>query len=679
MKRLHDLKRLLWTLPALLLALLLILPMQGRAEDTGPYTVEVEKVVKIEGGIDPADVDMTVYFALKQGDDFLRDEGGNPVMRSVSIVDGAVSGSAVVQFTGLSAGRYDVWEVDADCNPLSAGMTLPGNENIMISSISTMNGPTNSTNNAEVDEETPVDRITVHNVFNAKSNVIDFVAVKGWYPYNLYQSDRINTEVPEDARVVFTIYELDSDIPLKTVTLDGKVDEKGEQRPWEAHFTDMPMKDLSGNEIRYMVKETDVRYTSNYKYYTFYGNSPSASGLRNDPGRLTQNGGTIKNMPLYGNLILNKAIDSQPTVEGGLRETSQNLKFHITGPYGYDETVTLNYESDWNFRKVLERLPAGIYTIEELGMQEMNPTRNWIARESSVRVTTPIAGENDQDRKGQTVISMYVGTGGSSPDYAEYRPRNIYQGVRELVNVTARKVWQDGDDVDRIRPESVEVTLSGKAGNETVTVPGAVQTLSEENNWKYTWSNLAKKLNGTDITYSLTETETEVITGTDTEGQYAYEVTGSAAKGFTVTNTHTHETVDVSVKKVWQDGDDQDRIRPESVEVTLSGKAGNETVTVPGAVQTLDADGSWKYTWTGLDKTYHGKEITYTLTETETDVITGTDAAGQYAYEVTGSAAAGFTVTNTHTPEALDISVKKVWQDGDDQDQIGRARWGDRV
>ena len=218
----------------------------------------------------------------------------------------------------------------------------------------------------------------------------------------------------------------------------------------------------------------------------------------------------------------------------------------------------------------------------------------------------------------------------------------------------------------------MEVTLSGTAGGEAVKIADAVQTLSEENGWEYTWTGLDKKYNGTDIDYTLTETETEVITGTDAEGQYAYEVSGSAAAGFTVTNTHTPEALDISVKKAWADGDDQDRIRPESVEVTLSGTAGGEAVKIEDAVQTLSEKNGWTYTWTNLAAKYQGKDIDYTLTETETEVITGTDAEGQYAYEVTGSALTGFTVTNTHTPEEpepelISVQATKVWDDEDDK------------
>ena len=85
--------------------------------------------------------------------------------------------------------------------------------------------------------------------------------------------------------------------------------------------------------------------------------------------------------------------------------------------------------------------------------------------------------------------------------------------------------------------------------------------------------------------------------------------------------------------------------------------------------QVLDASNSWTYTWT-VDKNANGSAIQYTVDEATTAVITGTDGAGTYAYEVKGTIAEGFTITNTHTPEEVSVTVTKVWNDNDDQDGI---------
>jgi LPXTG-motif cell wall-anchored protein len=91
--------------------------------------------------------------------------------------------------------------------------------------------------------------------------------------------------------------------------------------------------------------------------------------------------------------------------------------------------------------------------------------------------------------------------------------------------------------------------------------------------------------------------------------------------------------VDVSVEKVWHDVDDT--MRPASVSMTLlrNGEATENTAT-------LDAAGSWKYTWTGLEKLdAEGNAYVYTVRE---------DAVPE-GYTVTygGNAESGLTVINT--------------------------------
>jgi len=232
----------------------------------------------------------------------------------------------------------------------------------------------------------------------------------------------------------------------------------------------------------------------------------------------------------------------------------------------------------------------------------------------------------------------------------------------EKVSVPVKKVWSDADNQDGVRPEEVKVDLLADG----TAVSGQQTTLNKANTWKHTWTELDKYKDGKEIKYTVKEVETDVITGTDGPGTYAYAVTGDATSGYTVTNTHTPEKVSVPVEKVWSDAENQDGIRPDEVKVDLLA----DGTAVSGKQTTLNEANTWKYTWTGLDKYKDGKEIKYTVKEVETDVITGTDGVGTYAYAVTGDAASGYIVTNTHTPEKVSVPVKKVWKDADNQDGI---------
>lgn len=95
---------------------------------------------------------------------------------------------------------------------------------------------------------------------------------------------------------------------------------------------------------------------------------------------------------------------------------------------------------------------------------------------------------------------------------------------------------------------------------------------------------------------------------------------------------------EISVKKVWEDKDNQARIRPDTVEVQLL--ADGEPV---GEAVALSGEKDWTYTWTGLDWYSNGNEIKYTVQES--------NVPDQYMCTITGDAADGFVVTNTYQEE----------------------------
>ena len=65
----------------------------------------------------------------------------------------------------------------------------------------------------------------------------------------------------------------------------------------------------------------------------------------------------------------------------------------------------------------------------------------------------------------------------------------------------------------------------------------------------------------------------------------------------TITNSHTTEKTSIEVEKVWSDNDNQDNVRPASVNVQLY-----KDNVAEGAVVTLNAANNWKKTWSNLEK-----------------------------------------------------------------------------
>ena len=195
----------------------------------------------------------------------------------------------------------------------------------------------------------------------------------------------------------------------------------------------------------------------------------------------------------------------------------------------------------------------------------------------------------------------------------------ITNTITGKVNIPVTKVW--------VGPEasSAKVTLYAD-GVEKDSV-----TLNAANNWVHVFSNLDKYNNGTEIVYTVTE---EPI------ANYDSAITGDVATGFTVTNTNT-EKVAVDVTKTW--------VGTPAASVTiklLADGAEKETVT-------LTAADNWTHTFSNLPKfdTTDGHEIVYTVDEVDVP---------NYTKGISGTAATGFTVTNTITGK-VSVPVTKVW------------------
>lgn len=206
----------------------------------------------------------------------------------------------------------------------------------------------------------------------------------------------------------------------------------------------------------------------------------------------------------------------------------------------------------------------------------------------------------------------------------------------DTIEIPISKLWNDGSNKDGIRPDSIKVNLyrDGQyVGYQTMEPDGG-------GSWAMTFENLPKNdANGHEYTYTIAERE---VTG------YTVAITGSAANGFSIANT---VTVSVSGDKVWDDANNQDGMRPGSITVNLlrdGQKADSKVITVH--------DG-WNYRFDGLAKyDANGHEHVYTVAE---------DAVEGYESAITGEAKTGFTITNSHTPETISISVTKKWVGGE--------------
>lgn len=211
----------------------------------------------------------------------------------------------------------------------------------------------------------------------------------------------------------------------------------------------------------------------------------------------------------------------------------------------------------------------------------------------------------------------------------------------QYLNLEASKVWDDQDNVEGLRPESIEFQLY-KNG----TAEGKPVALSAGNNWKVTFSNLPDKdSNGNLISYSVKEVKVPAYYTVDKEE--AEFVDGKA----TITNKRTPETTEVTVKKVWDDAKNQDGLRPTTITLHLLANGEKvQTATVSGEVET------WSHTFTNLPVYKNGQKIIYTVTE---------DTVANYTAMIDGT-----TITNTYKPGKTSLTVTKKWDDAENQDGL---------
>ena len=257
------------------------------------------------------------------------------------------------------------------------------------------------------------------------------------------------------------------------------------------------------------------------------------------------------------------------------------------------ETVTIDASSDWKY--VFSKLP------------KYDENKN----EITYRVVEETVPEYDTE---------YEISDNGVEIYNHHTP--------EKVSVEGSKTWNDEENQDGKRPESITVRLFAD-GTEVTS-----KTVTANDNWKWSFTDLDKYNSGTEIVYTISE---------DTVADYT-----TVVDGYDVTNTHTPEKTTITGSKTWNDNGDQDGKRPESITVRLFAD-GTEVTS-----KTVTANDNWKWSFTDLDKYNSGTEIVYTISE---------DTVADYTTVVNG-----YDVTNTHTPEKISISGSKTWDDASNQD-----------
>jgi len=362
---------------------------------------------------------------------------------------------------------------------------------------------------------------------------------------------------------------------------------------WQHTFTDLPVYE-NGTEINYTITENTVEDYS--------------TSIEADPE--VENGYIINNQhtPDKTSVTVTKAWDDSNNQDGN-RPNDIQVQLLADGET-QGEPVTLMEAEGWTYTwSGLDANADGEaieYTVEEINASD----------DYTVSV--------DNSDHGNIII-----TNSSEP---------------ELIDIPVQKIWEDADDQDEERPEQITLNL---LNDRAEIVKSAVVQTQNGNEWEYTFENVPKFEDGTEIDYSVTE---------DFVSDYSTDIEKNDDGTHVVTNSYTPDDTSVTVTKGWNDSNNQDGNRPDEIEVQLL--AGGEELGDPVTLTT----GNWTHTWNGLDLNADGNAIDYSVEEV--NVPEG------YTSAINDENHGNITITNSYEPELLDIPVQKIWDDADNQDGV---------
>ena len=264
----------------------------------------------------------------------------------------------------------------------------------------------------------------------------------------------------------------------------------------------------------------------------------------------------------------------------------------------------------------------------EVARKELSSSNSWKHTFENLRKYKPVTDEEIVYKvEEETVPSGY------KVEYEiDSQGNQIIKNILNKTSVKVTKVWEDKNDQDGKRPDSVTIKLFAD-GKET----GKTLILKKANNWTGSFIDLDEYKGGKKIVYTIKE---------ETVGNgYITEIIGEAEKGFKVINTRQTEKTSVEGKKIWNDKENQNGKRPTEITINL---LKNGTKIDSKKVTKIDG---WKWKFENLDKYEGGKEVTYTITE---EKVTG------YETVISGTAKSGYTITNTIAGK-VSIAVRKEW------------------
>lgn len=453
-------------------------------------------------------------------------------------------------------------------------------------------------------------------------------------------------------------------------------------------FTGLPVYDNDGNIIQYSVKEDPVpaqyrctitgnmangftvtnkkeNSTIEIAVRKIWDDNNDAAGKR--PGQITvrvknkETGQTVAtqtitasdqwqytftNIPKYENptgsiLIPISYVVTEDPVEGYTTNISGNQDdgFKITNTFS--ETMRIIVGKEWVMADKEATHPDSVtFSLLRNGIewytgQTLSKEDNW----QKVYDDMPVY---DGSRQKYTYSVVETVPDGYT---VEYNTRTISGGVvltirnkQNTRDIQFKKVWDDDDPSGRV---AVTISLNNGSG-----VVRSKEIKPDDAGKEFTFEDLPVYNGDRMIEYTITEDQVP--------DQYHCYITGSMDEGFTILNSKEDKgKINVAVKKIWDDNDDESHLRPNEIVIRLKKAKTGETVAVKILpIEGVGPDEKWNWTFKDVPKEESGTPIIYTVTE---------DPISYYHTVISGNQNTGFTITNQLKTIYEDITVTKTW------------------
>jgi hypothetical protein len=233
---------------------------------------------------------------------------------------------------------------------------------------------------------------------------------------------------------------------------------------------------------------------------------------------------------------------------GGTKTALPGATFRLYSVYDNNGHTYTETDEDYIIRDNIEiTADSGEITINDLPLdriyrlEEVSAPEGYTKGEDYYFVIQGHYGVTIPDELADKDITEY-----SSGDTLEYENK-------AYITITGTKTWVN--DSAELRPDSIQLVLY--ANDEAVEDKyEVVWKDTDTSEWHYTIDKLPKyDDNGKLITYTIEETPVK---------NYETDI-----DGYDITNTYVSDTIDITGTKVWEDEDNKDGIRPDSITIYL--------------------------------------------------------------------------------------------------------------